>query len=222
MLDLFGTLVASPTPVERTQAASRLACVIGCETAKVDRYLRNTWQVRHDGTLPTVTDLAAHLARSVGRPDVTVESVADELIALGKARLAPDTTVAQTLESMRGRGLLLGILSDASAEIACAWPTTPLAALVDSAVFSCVAGCTKPGQQLYARISDALGVSVHRMLYVGDGGGDELRGALASGMIAIAVRRRGPGDGLAFGHTAWSGPVLNAVEQVPAYLAGLR
>lgn len=54
---------------------------------------------------------------------------------------------------------------------------------------------------------------------MGDGGGDELRGALAAGMATVAVRRRGPINALAFGDTDWSGPVLDTAEHVPAYLA---
>jgi len=84
-------------------------------------------------------------------------------------------------------------------------------------------GSVKPDQRLYTRIRDELDAPAHRTLYVGDGGGDELRGALAAHMTAVAVRRRGPSAALAFGDSdSWSGPVLDAAEQVPAYLAGLR
>ncbi|WP_158566862.1 HAD family hydrolase [Actinomadura craniellae] len=219
VLDLFGTLVAAPTPQERARAAARLAAVAGCDPAAVERYFRATWLVRHDGTLPTPTDLATHLIRAVHGPDQAVGPVTDELLALGQARLRPAPSVVHALESLRGRGLRLGILSDASAEIAAAWPKSPLAALADAAVFSCQAKATKPDQRLYSRIRAELGVPAHRTLYVGDGGGDELHGALAAGMAAVAVRRRGPANALAFGDTDWSGPILDSAEHVPAYLA---
>lgn len=220
MLDLFGTLVTAPTPEERARAASRLAAVVGCDTTTVERYFRDTWHVRHDGTLPTLADLAAHLVCAVHGPDAAVRPVADELRALGQARLVPAPSVVYALQSLLSKRVRLGVLSDASAEIAAAWPSSPLAALVDAAVFSCDAGAVKPDQWLYARICDELDVPSDRTLYVGDGGGDELRGALAAGMAAVvAVRRRGPTNALAFGDTDWSGPVLDAAEHVPAYLA---
>ena len=59
-------------------------------------------------------------------------------------------------------------------------------------------------------------------LYCGDGGGDELRGAIDCGMSAVAVQRRGGPDALAFGDVAWSGPVIATAEDLPRYLAGLR
>jgi len=118
VLDLFGTLVTAPTPRERTHATSRLATVIGCDTAVVERYFRDTWHARHDGTLPTVTDLAEHLIRTVNGPTEMVGQVTDELHALGQARLLPDPSIVHTLTTLRSRGVRLGILSDASAEIA--------------------------------------------------------------------------------------------------------
>jgi len=218
VLDLFGT-VAAPASTDRTDAAFRLANTIGCDPDAVERYLLATWQVRHDGTLPTVSALAEHFVPTVGGQTSKVQAAADELQTLGRSRLGPDTSVVHTLVSLRSSGYRLGILSDASAEIAAAWPTNPLASVVDAVVFSYVAGCTKPDQRLYARIGDELGVPAHETLYCGDGGGDELRGARDAGMSAVAVHRRGVADALAFGNTPWSGPVIDAVEQLPTYLA---
>lgn len=218
VLDLFGTLVDAPTPNERAHAASRLATRLGCGTATVEDYFDSTWYVRHAGTLPTLEDLATHLVRAVRGSDEVVKAVADELHALGRARLVPAPSIVYALKSLRGNGVRLGILSDASAEIVAAWSTSPLAALVDAAVFSCAAGAVKPDQRLYRDILTDLDVSPHRTLYVGDGGGDELRGAIAAGMAAVAVRRRGPSGALAFNHTDWPGPILDAAEDVPAYL----
>jgi putative hydrolase of the HAD superfamily len=177
---------------------------------------------RHDGTLSVVADLATNLVRTIGGPSTTVGPVADELRMLGAARLVPDTSVIEVIKTLRGKGLRLGVLSDASAEVAAAWKASPLAPLVDAAIFSCVAGFTKPDLRLYDRIRSELGVLASRILYVGDGGGDELRGALESAMIAVAVRRRGPPGALAFGDTVWSGPTVDSMEHVPTYLAGVR
>lgn len=221
VLDLFGTLVAAPAPEDRGRAAARLAVVAGCDKTRVERYFRDTWHVRHDGTLPTLADLAAHLIRAVHGPDEAAGPVADELRAPGQARLLPPPSVICSLQSLHSRQLRLGVLSDASAEIAATWPRSPLAGLVDAAVFSCAAEAIKPDQRLYQRVCDELDVPADQVLYVGDGGGDELRGALAAGMSAVAVRRRGPANALAFGVTGWSGPVLGAAEHVAAYLAEL-
>jgi putative hydrolase of the HAD superfamily len=223
VLDLFGTLVAAPTPADRAQAAVRLATAAGCNPSAVENYLDTTWRSRHDGTLPTLTDLATDLARAVrGSASAVIEAVADELRRLGQARLIPTPSVAHVLTTLRDQRLRLGVLSDASPEVAAAWPHSPLSALVDIAVFSCQAGSVKPDQLLYRRVRDQLDTPADQILYVGDGGGDELIGALTAGMTAVAVRRRGPAAALAFNARDWHGPILDAVEQVPAYLADLR
>ena len=144
---------------------------------------------------------------------------ADERRTLGRARLVPAQSVVYALKSLHTKQLRFGILSDASGEIVAAWPSSPLAALVDAAVFSCTAGAVKPDQQPYGRVYAELDARSVQVLYVGDGGGDELRGALAAGMAAVVVRRRGPTNALAFGDTDWSGPVLDTAERLPAYLA---
>jgi putative hydrolase of the HAD superfamily len=125
------------------------------------------------------------------------------------------------LEFLAGTGLRIGVLSDASAEIAAGWHASPLARLVHAAVFSCVAGHVKPDQRLYDLISHELAVPAYRTLYLGDGGGNELNGALAFGMPTVAVHRRGRRDALAFGDSPWSGSVIDSVEDLPAYLAEL-
>ncbi|MGL5808406.1 MAG: HAD hydrolase-like protein, partial [Nocardioides sp.] len=204
---------------ERASAASRVAAVAGCDTMTVQSYFRDSWHVRHDGTLSTLADLAAHLVHVVDGPSAAVGTVADELRTLGKARLVPAPSVIYALKLLRAKRLRLGILSDASAEIVATWPSSPLSVLVDAAVFSCAAGAVKPDQRLYSRICAELDAPSDQVLYVGDGGGDELHGALAAGMAAVAVRRRGSKNALAFGETGWSGPVLDTAEHLPAYIA---
>lgn len=221
MLDLFGTLVDAPTPADRSRAASRLAHAIGCDPAAVELYLRATWTVRHDGTMATGGALAEHLVGLIGGPVSAVEPVAHELLALGCSRVVPDDSVIETLLALHGCGLRLGVLRDASPDIVAAWPTSPLAGCVDAAVFSCAAGWTKPDHRLYARISDMLGVPGSETLYVGDGGGDELRGARRCGMSVVTIRRRGPHGAMAFGDRPWRGPAIDTVELVHAYLAEL-
>lgn len=219
VFDLFGTLVVAPTADDRAVAASRLSSVSGRDAAMIERYLRDTWAIRHDGRLPTVRELATHLVRAIHATASAIDTVAAELYALGRSRLVTAASVLRSLRLLHDAGIRLGVLSDASAEIATAWQAGPLAAVVDAAVFSCWAGALKPDQRLYACLLSTMGVRAREALYVGDGGGDELRGALTAGMVAVGVRRRGPAGTLAFGETDWLGPMLDTVENVPSYLA---
>lgn len=219
VFDLFGTLVTAPSPDERSDAAARLAARTGRDPAEVLRYFCDTWQVRHDGSLATLTDLATHLVRYLGASTTAVTAAADELAALAQRRLIPDASVARALKELHNNGIRIGVLSDASAEIAAAWVASPLSALADAAVFSCAAGAVKPDQRLYTRIRAELEIPARHVLYVGDGGGDELRGATDAQMLAVGVRCRGAADALAFNATDWDGLFLDRVEDLPHYLA---
>jgi hypothetical protein len=97
VFDLFGTLLTAPTPSELTHAASRLAALAGCGTAAIEHYFRDTWHVRHDGTLRTLADLATHLAHAIDAPPLAIKPVTDELHALGQARLIPAPSVINAL-----------------------------------------------------------------------------------------------------------------------------
>jgi len=163
--------------------------------------------------------LAEHLLHYLDGPPSAVEVVAAELRALGSQRLRVDDSVVEMLTSLRRRGLKIGVLSDATAEIADRWQAGRLAPRIDTAVFSCHFGATKPDQGLYEAVCQRLGVPQSSVVYCGDGGGDELRGAEAAGMAAVRVQRRGGPDALVFGHQEWSGPISSLVEELPAYVA---
>ncbi len=49
----------------------------------------------------------------------------------------------------------------------------------------------KPQPEFYARLGEALGVSLDRILYVGDSPDEDVRGPKAAGMQAVWVNRRG-------------------------------
>jgi putative hydrolase of the HAD superfamily len=90
------------------------------------------------------------------------------------------------------------------------WQESPLAPLVDVAVFSCSERIKKPDPRIYEHACERLGVRPQDCLYVGDGGSDELRGATAVGMRAIQIR---PGDTEPY---AWDGPVVSRLHEVAA------
>ena len=223
VFDLFGTLVAAPTDAERSSAAAVLAAAAGRPVVDVVDYLRGSWQVRHDGTLKTVEQLSAHLLAEIGGDASNLAAVMDAWSQVAPRRLCADQTVLAALDLLSGAGLAVGLLSDASAEIVEAWAPSDLASRFGSAVFSCAAEAIKPDEALYQRTMSELDVvAADTVLYVGDGGGDELRGAERLGMTAARVRRRGGEYALSFGeHDGWNGQTLPNVEKVPAWI-GVR
>lgn len=219
VLDLFGTLVDAPTPSDRTAFCARLADLLGVSVSLAEHLVRHSWLARHDGTLPTTIDLATYLASLLTGSDTEAPAVAALLEREAERRLTPDHSVVAALEVLRSRGLRLGVLSDASADIAAAWNASKLAPLVDAAVFSATAGAVKPAPALYLRLLAALDVPAADVLYCGDGGGDELNGAAALGMRAVAVPTRGAGERLTTGRRPWVGAQICGIEALPELVA---
>ncbi|MFJ3939154.1 HAD family hydrolase [Streptomyces parvus] len=222
ILDLFGTLVAAPSAVERSVAATRFAGTMRVSPAVAESALSDSWRARHDGQLRSTTEVAAHLVARCDAPASHMDKVEQLLAELARDRLQADASLLRVLEELRHGGVRLAVLSDASPDIAEAWSHSDLAPHFDAAVFSCRVGAVKPAPQLFGAALEALGIGPKQALYCGDGGGDELAGAERAGMRAVRVERRGGQHGLAFGETAWPGRAIPEVEALPSLLSTWR
>jgi putative hydrolase of the HAD superfamily len=218
VLDLFGTLVDAPTRHDRHHAACAIAAITEVDPHTAEETLISTWRIRHDGRLPSLDDLAGYLAQCLTGSAQARTNLARLLCVQATNRLRPDRSVVAALQCLRDHGLRIGVLSDASADVASAWPASALARLVDGAVFSCTAHAVKPSPRLYAAILGLVGTEPEKTAFCGDGGGDELRGAVAAGLAAVRVQRRGGAGTLAFGDRPWRGPRITSVEDLPDLL----
>jgi putative hydrolase of the HAD superfamily len=219
VFDLFGTLVPAPTAEERDDGVRRIAGCLRVPPARVSRALSASWRVRHNGTLAGTVEVAGHLVRACTAEPAAVPVLAACLTGLAAPRLRTSARVIDTLVTLRASGIRVGVLTDIAADVAEVWTGCELAGVVDAAVFSCRYGRLKPERELYLAALELLAVDAGRALYCGDGGGSELAGACRVGMRAIAVRRLGGPDALAFGEVPWSGATVSGVEALPALLA---
>ncbi|MFI1648629.1 HAD family hydrolase [Streptomyces avidinii] len=222
VFDLFGTLVDAPTEIERCRAARAVAGAAGICDDVVLQVLSNSWLERHDGRLPTTRALCDFLWRSCGAAGTVPLELRDVLMGFAAERLVASEEVLGVLRDLRRQGVRVGVLSDASADIAEAWPHSALSEVVDTAVFSCRAGAVKPAVGLYEDVVGRLGVAPEDALFCGDGGGDELRGAERAGLTSVRVERRGGPTALAFGEQPWPGPCITGVERLPSFVFASR
>jgi putative hydrolase of the HAD superfamily len=98
------------------------------------------------------------------------------------------TTSHALLEALRGRGLRLGVVSNAfdpPALLHRDLADAGIAERVDYAVFSSEVGRRKPDAAIFARALDALGVPAERTLFVGDRLYEDVRGARDVGMRTV-------------------------------------
>ena len=98
--------------------------------------------------------------------------------------------VRPALEAMRGRGLRLGVLSDADTEWLRA-SVTRNALEFDAVVSSEELCCYKPHESVFLEACRRLGTAPSATVYVGDSPRLDVVGALNAGLTAVWLNRRG-------------------------------
>src|SRR5437660_3597454 len=184
LFDLFETLVTES--YASIQRASSLASGLGVNE---DAY-RRLWRSRRPDVMlgrATFRAAVAHIARTLGvspdqslLDDIRSERMRQKAAVLGDVQ--PD--VLATMEALRARGLRLALVTNSLAEDVAAWDRSPLHPFFDVALFSCVAGLAKPDPQVYLLACRELDLLPPHTLFIGDGGDDELAGALRAGVQA--------------------------------------
>jgi putative hydrolase of the HAD superfamily len=129
------------------------------------------------------------LARSCRVPDHDVVRVVDALRAQDRTPVVAYPDAAETLGALRERGFRLGVCSNWGWDLEVSLEQAGLSPLVDAAVTSARVGFRKPHSQIYAAITELLGVDAAETLFVGDSLHPDVTGPLALGMRAAHVWR---------------------------------
>ena len=130
------------------------------------------------------------------------------------SRLLGSATPAtlRVLDLLHDGGARLALLSNATSEVAEAWPSCELATRFKVTVFSCELGVAKPDREIYLAATQRLGADPANCVYVGDGADQELSTAVALGMTAIRTTEHNDTD------PYWAGIGITALTEIPALL----
>ncbi len=215
VFDYFGTLtVATPAAVRRAGAA-RVATVLGVDPELFSATISSTFTERSTGRFGDLRQTMEWLAwRCGGRPSegqVTEACTVRSEIEGTYARQVRADAVA-TLRFLRDRGLRIGVISDCTHELPELWPSLAVAPWVDAAVFSVTMGERKPHPSLYRAACAGLEVGIDEVVYVGDGGSNELSGARALGIPAVRLVADDAVGALVYdAEDEWTGPVIDGL-----------
>ena len=209
IFDLWQTLV--PWDVEESERFHReLAETVGVEP---DRFWDAWLSAQH---LPdrNTGPMADHFRALFG--ELGVEPDLEQVLTMRRERtkrtLVPRPEALPTLEELRRRGHLLGMISVCTEEVPQVWDETPLGLEFDAAVFSCEVGVSKPDRRIYEIACERLGVEASECVFVGDGANDELPGAERAGMTAVQLSA--PGEPLTPDGEAWTGASVERLSEV--------
>lgn len=98
--------------------------------------------------------------------------------------------VHATLESVRARGLRIGVISNFDSRLPPILRALGIADRVDAVIFSTGCGAAKPDARIFERALATLGVPAGATLHVGDSLDADYRGASAAGMASVHLQRR--------------------------------
>jgi len=218
VFDLFGTLVpAYPHHAVLTE----MAAVLGMDMDRLSfiaAFVEDTRDRRETGQFESLEENLRFICDRLGR-EVPQDRLHDAVRIrrdFTRASLTPREHAMWALGELRGRGLPVGIISDCCEVVPPAWRESPFASHVDVAIFSCEVGVKKPNPKIYQRACDALGARPSRCLYVGDGGSDELSGAVGVGMEAVLLAVPGEEgiDPYRPGAATWKGRTIGSLREV--------
>lgn len=214
LFDFFGTLTKA---VARGPAHDRIALALRRSPAQVTELLNETFYRRASGEFGSAPAMTAWLLQRLSiRPTA---DLVDWVIAARTAALRADTVLradaVDTLIALRMAGLKLAVVSDCGYELPTMLPGMPIAPLLHTAIYSVDVGACKPDARMYRTACERLEVRPDRCLYVGDGGSQELEGALAFGLDPVRLAAADLAGHLLFGpRTAWAGAQVTELAQV--------
>ncbi len=128
--------------------------------------------------------------------------------------LAPYPDAAPTLRTLRGRGLLTGLISNMDTGGDQLVASLGLAGLFHVAVTSGDAGAAKPDPAIFRSALSRAGVHADEAVHVGDQLSSDVQGALAVGIGAVLIDRDG-------NHPRYREcPRIESLSELPALLDG--
>ncbi len=213
IFDLFHTLVQGAAQGWE-RAAAEVAAIVDVEPGVLLAAYSDTFgqrQVEWDAE-ETVRILAERAGGCPSRAQVAQAAAVRRAFARTVLSSVPASTV-RVLDTVRGAGYRLGLVSNATADTAEAWPGSGLAARFDVAVFSCEIGAAKPDPRIYLAATRALGARPAECCYVGDGADSELAGAAALGMTVVRTTQLSDSD------PSWPGLTITSLADLTGLLS---
>ncbi|MBY6037619.1 HAD-IA family hydrolase [Fictibacillus nanhaiensis] len=141
-----------------------------------------------DGTFPDHQSVLRDILASHGIPadSVFIEKVHQERVgakAVPFYDIIPE--VLKVLQIVKGKGLKVGLISNCAPEEVLSWNNCELATYFDAVIFSCDVKQAKPNRKIYEIACEKLEVTPQEAIFIGDGGANELVGAIEAGIQAF-------------------------------------
>jgi putative hydrolase of the HAD superfamily len=226
LFDLFGTLIESPSMTAYRQMIADVAEILG----QLFETFEEPWMSINDGRLDG--SFGSSEGDIVAAAELVGTSVSESQMAqcmevrrsAVREFMTPKPGVVEMLDELGDMGCALGLVTDCVYDVPAVWDETKFAGYFSAKYFSCVSHVRKPGARTYLGVLAALDVRPQDALFVGDGGSDELNGAVRAGIDAVKIDDIPDASEarLRVGVSEWDGPTATSMSDIAGYVRGER
>lgn len=190
IFDLFGTLVDNFSSRGYQEALVHMSSALSLPPDDFRQVWFTRSRERNTGVTQSCEGDVISVCRKFGvlPEDRQVQLAVQHRLTYIRDVMTPQPNAIEVLSCLKEAGYKTGLLSNCTHEIPTVWPETPFSPLIDVAVFSCSVGMMKPDPKIYELTAERLEVRPEECLFVGDGGSQELSGALSVGMLPVLSR----------------------------------
>lgn len=189
LFDFFDTLARADLP-QVIAARQRLAEATGVDAERFQALWRDNVRARTLGTCGTLEEQIASMLGFLG-----VEPSRDQVSRLAEADRAawiagvrPYADAIATLEELRRRGFVLGLVSNCTCQVGDIIRAHGFDRYVDAMALSFELGVAKPDAAIFLAACKLLDISPQEAVFVADGAEGELGAARSLGMLAVLVQ----------------------------------
>jgi putative hydrolase of the HAD superfamily len=212
------TLVSNCSEEQFEQSRRDMAAILSLPFEDFQQLWETTSDRRNLGIDATLATHLAHICSELGFV-ANAEKLAEAAQLRGELErpsfATPREGTVATIARLKELGYKIGVVSNCYQHIPALFRGSPLADLVDEAVFSCEVGLKKPDARIYELACERLGVTPEECLYVGDGESDELRGAAEVGMTPVLLKSPLSNQAIARpGIEGWAGLAVTELREV--------
>ena len=190
LFDLYDTLLYLDSGIV-TETRHQLAIRAGVDPEPWGVLWRENVLDRMLGKLGSLEDEIRTMLRQSGAdppPELVTELAETETAGWARAVTLYDDTIP-TLVALRERGLLLGLISNCSAQAGAVLERIGLAQYFDGIALSFEIGIAKPDPGIFEHACRQLRVTPEECMFVADGAFTELDAAKRCGMLAVKIEQ---------------------------------
>jgi putative hydrolase of the HAD superfamily len=222
LFDLFGTLIAPPSMTVYRQMVAQIAVILGEQFEKFNEPWMSINDGRLDGRFGSSEGDILAAAELVGAQvsDSQMAECMNLRRSITRDFLTPKSSVLEMLTELQSLEIKIGLVTDCVYDVPAVWPESVFAPYFSATHFSCVTHVRKPDARAYNTVLEELSVTPDSALFVGDGGSDELNGAVRAGIKAVMIDDLTPASGevMRVGVVDWIGPVVTSMSQITKYV----